>query len=452
MLVGYFIPVYCKVTDKYRRKTDTSINNKGDRKNIQGFATGLVYGDKITLEYYLPKDIQEQGIISIARVVHGYRYIKMFNNSISNDKNGNSFQGFDDAPSCMINVNCSPEGDNWQKEKNAVALAIVDNGTRMCTGSLLNNTAEDFTPYFITTAGCLFNNSLIQIYDPISNPHINNIIFYWHYESPGCNSSTAPVPKSTVGAVVKAGYTNHSSNSSICFTLLCLKEDPLTVSGITPYYLGWDRTNNIGNSAVGIFHPWGDIKKIAILTNITTAYYTSGLECWQAYWTESQNGRSFISAYVGNNWGNGSETGSPFLNTNYKRFVGQYNGSSAYTPSGYDLCTAPFNAASFFANYDKLSSMWENNTTDSRSRLKDWLDPLGTNQSGIDGLELNCSDILVSGTRPTPPQTFERVVCKRIKVQNATVPSGRTLELKATEKVTIDSTFKVESGATFIIW
>jgi hypothetical protein len=33
----------------------TSVNNKGDRKNVQGFATGLVYSDRVILEYYLPK-------------------------------------------------------------------------------------------------------------------------------------------------------------------------------------------------------------------------------------------------------------------------------------------------------------------------------------------------------------------------------------------------------------
>ena len=39
-----------------------------------------------------------------------------------------------------------------------------------------------------------------------------------------------------------------------------------------------------------------------------------------------------------------------------------------------------------------------------------------------------------------------------IDVKNVTVPTGKTLELKATGKVTIDTGFKVEAGATFIIW
>jgi hypothetical protein len=44
----------------------TSVNNNGDRKDIQGFATGLVYGDLVTLEYYLPNTVKETGAISVA--------------------------------------------------------------------------------------------------------------------------------------------------------------------------------------------------------------------------------------------------------------------------------------------------------------------------------------------------------------------------------------------------
>lgn len=53
----------------------TSVNNKGNKGNVQGFATGLLYGDEIMLEYYHPEQISEQAIISVAYVVQGYRYI-----------------------------------------------------------------------------------------------------------------------------------------------------------------------------------------------------------------------------------------------------------------------------------------------------------------------------------------------------------------------------------------
>jgi len=52
----------------------TSANNKGNgRDDMQGFATGLVYSDRVVLEYYLPQDADETGVISIDGIVHGYR-------------------------------------------------------------------------------------------------------------------------------------------------------------------------------------------------------------------------------------------------------------------------------------------------------------------------------------------------------------------------------------------
>ncbi|MDR2145632.1 MAG: hypothetical protein LBE91_04120 [Tannerella sp.] len=122
----------------------TSLNNNGDRNDIQGFATGLVYGDQVTLEYWLPKEVKEVGIISIAYVVHGYRYV-LLPNAIE--------LGYDESLPCQVNINCS-EGANWQNEKNAVALILV-NGNRWCTGSLVNNTSGDCRPLLLTASHCL---------------------------------------------------------------------------------------------------------------------------------------------------------------------------------------------------------------------------------------------------------------------------------------------------------
>ena len=56
--------------------TMTSANNNGTRDDIQGFATGLVFSDQITLEYFLPRYASEIGFISVAYVIHGYRHIR----------------------------------------------------------------------------------------------------------------------------------------------------------------------------------------------------------------------------------------------------------------------------------------------------------------------------------------------------------------------------------------
>jgi len=89
---------------KYHIGAFTSVNNKGSKDDVRGFATGLVYGDQITLEYYLPKDIKETGIISVAYVVQGYKHILLPDKLYGQSGN------------CNININCT-QGQNWQNEK-----------------------------------------------------------------------------------------------------------------------------------------------------------------------------------------------------------------------------------------------------------------------------------------------------------------------------------------------
>jgi hypothetical protein len=224
----------------------TSVNNKGSRDNIQGFATGLVYGDQVTLEYYLPNDVKDVGIISISRIVHGYRYI-LPEFGYGNVPGG----GFNWSGNCQVNINCS-EGNNWQNEKLAVALILV-NGNRYCTGSLINNTNNDFSPYFLTADHCLggWANDPIK-YDAIDNPNLNHWSFYWNYELPpnpnDCNynssNPSAPLAFSTTGAQILA----NAGLSVSDFALLKLTESPTYFSNHTPsyvlYFLGWDRTGN----------------------------------------------------------------------------------------------------------------------------------------------------------------------------------------------------------------
>ncbi|GHT16989.1 hypothetical protein FACS189429_0140 [Bacteroidia bacterium] len=83
--------------------------------------------------------VSKQGIISIASIVQGYRYIAL-------PESANA-TGYGASEICQININC-PQGQNWQEEKNAVALILVD-GFRYCTGALLNTTANDNKAYLL---------------------------------------------------------------------------------------------------------------------------------------------------------------------------------------------------------------------------------------------------------------------------------------------------------------
>ena len=332
----------------------TSANNKGIKEEFSKFATGLVYGDEITLEYFEPKEVEGEGEVSIARVVHGYKTIDL--GSFENESLGRSGE-------CQVNVNCMPEGNNWQVEKNSVALILVD-GNRWCSGSLLVNTSGELLPYFLTADHCLEGWAVDGSLDAINNPDAGDWSFYWNYESPNCSNpnSDSDIPfSSTSGAVVIA------NNSSTDFALLRLLEDPRELlknnDDIALTYNGWDARGNPGRGGVGIHHPAGDIKKISTHNRIPE----SNGNYWDLFWSQTPNGFSVTE---------GGSSGSPLYDNNH-RLIGQLYGGSSLN------CSDPAND---LGKYGKFSVSWNGNGNSNRYRsLSRWLNPVCNNAYYIGG-------------------------------------------------------------------
>ncbi|MEY3074643.1 MAG: hypothetical protein RJB25_280, partial [Bacteroidota bacterium] len=85
---------------------------------------------------------------------------------------------------CEVNVNCSPVGDAWQDEKRGVARIYVVEGNQAgwCSGSLVNNTAQDCKPYFLTALQCGVSATAANM---------NQWKFYFRYEAPTCTNPTS---------------------------------------------------------------------------------------------------------------------------------------------------------------------------------------------------------------------------------------------------------------------
>ncbi|HFB61491.1 MAG TPA: hypothetical protein ENJ69_00740, partial [Bacteroidetes bacterium] len=66
-----------------------------------------------------------------------------------------TLKDFGDAGSCEIPVNC-PESNRFKSQKNSVARILLRDGGTLywCTGSLINDTRNDGTPYFLTANHC----------------------------------------------------------------------------------------------------------------------------------------------------------------------------------------------------------------------------------------------------------------------------------------------------------
>src|SRR6185312_9759700 len=76
-------------------------------------------------------------------------------------------------------LNCEVDASCFAgPEKNAVGRILFnDNGEKLCTGTLLNNSAQDETPYFLTANHCVNSQEVAQ-----------TVEVYWFYQTTSCNS------------------------------------------------------------------------------------------------------------------------------------------------------------------------------------------------------------------------------------------------------------------------
>jgi len=298
----------------------TDFNNQEDRV----FATTLVKGSAITLEYYEPADAAFSGELNLSRVTHGYRGIKEY------------LKDFGTAGTCQVNVHCAT-GTGWEDQIKSVCM-LVTGGAGFCTGALVNNTANDGTPYILTANHCY------------STP--TTWVFWFNWEAPTCTQPTSsPSYNSISGATLKA------KNAGSDFCLVQMSSPP--PANYNVIYTGWDRTGVAPTSGMAIHHPDCDIKKISPCSAMTASTYSSA-SCWKTPWSTTACTEP-------------GSSGSPIFDQN-KRLVGQlYGGPSA--------CGA--SAANMNDYYGRFDVSWTGGGT-SATRLSNWLDPSSTGVTVID--------------------------------------------------------------------
>jgi len=371
------------ITSKYLR---------GDKKNPAKFSTGIVRGEIITLEYYQPKGVDDSPIIEVSGVYYGYR-------TLSTQYNDPQFGR---AGDCQVNVNC-PEGNDWTNEKRSVVRILVKGPTssEWCSGSLVMNTSLDFTPYVLSANHCALNQS----FDAAGNPDASESIFYWRFETAGCLDTQEPGNLSTVGATLVANAPAAYNDAYGDFALYLLHQDPRFLDDYIPYYLGWDRSGSTGIGGVCIHHPRGDAKKISTYScaPLSTDYLSDSLNTlgsyWRVAWIETANGRGTIEP---------GSSGAPLINLNHK-LIGQLHGGHKYCSS--------IDPAGWFG---KLQVSWNGNGSPYYwRRLRDWLDPVGTNQTSISGQ--NSNQITIIG---------QTIICGTEIYYVNDLPSNYTVEWK----------------------
>jgi lysyl endopeptidase len=296
------------------------------------FATTLVAGSAIIVEYYEPFKVEFTGELSISMVTHGYRGPKDY------------FKSLGDSGPCNVNVAC-PLAAGWEDQINSVAM-MVSGGNGFCTGTMINNTANDGTPYFLTANHCY------------SDP--STWVFWFNWQSTTCsNPGSSPSYNSLTGATLRA------RNAASDFCLVELNNMPPESYGA--YWAGWNRTTatSLSEDIIGIHHPSGDIKKFSIsYGGVSASQYGgaagSGTTHWRIVWSEGTTTEP-------------GSSGSAIYDSN-GRIIGQLHGGSAACGN-----TSP-------DYYGRLGVSWTGGGSNA-TRLSNWLDPSSTGETVIDGTD-----------------------------------------------------------------
>ena len=340
----------------------TSANNPVDGK----YNTGLIHGDACIIEYYEPASVYGQGRIHINELGHAYRMVP-------GRKQARAGTGFGSSESCEVNVHCA-EGANWQDQKNAIVRILVKTGANYgwCSGSLVNNTNLDCTPYVLSADHCYQDDVTGAL---PSSGDLGQWTFYFQFESPTCTNpdSVGRLENNfMVGCTFVAASLDTGGNSGSDFALIKMNASP--PAAYNPYFAGWSNINTPSDSGVGIHHPNADIKKISTYTTPLQSVSWGGVAPdthWQILWAATTDGHGVTEP---------GSSGSPIFDMEH-HIIGTLTG-------GGSDCTTPNNND----DYGKFSYHWASNGNTSNKQLQPWLDPANTGAHTLGGTYVPCTD------------------------------------------------------------
>lgn len=343
--------------------------------------TPILEGDEALLELWVPEAQRKAVQLQLARVNQGYRG---FGHRSKVCKSG----------SCNTDVACLGATDDWQDPVDAVGGYTI-RGSGLCTGSLVNNTANDQRMLFATATHCGVRD----------DADAAAIVVYWRYESPTCRQpgSTAsgtplarPTTRTSAGLRFLAGTPDPFIEPSAVpgensdWALVELATPPVD-NDFDLYWAGWDRRpppalcgpalspSATQGLCASIHHPAGHEKRITFVDTPMPAGSidaASGVH-YTANWDQSPPilpGLPEPSSPLPPSVTEPGSSGSPLYNAD-RRLVGVLSG-------GASSCGAA--PEDLNDEYGGLFHAWEGLGT-AQTRMRDHLDPLASGELFIPG-------------------------------------------------------------------
>jgi lysyl endopeptidase len=312
--------------------------------------TAITPGSRAMLEVVVPRARLGELELELSQVNHDY---VGFLNLAQNEKIGGDTSG-----ACNIDVVC-PQGDGWRDQIRGVG-AYTRAGVDYCSGSLINNTANNRAMYFLTAHHCSMNTAA----DAAS------IVVYWNFENTTCRTPGSAASGGVGNGRLdqnQSGATVLANNAASDFSLIRL--DTAANPAFNLYWSGWDRSTGDFAGATGIHHPAVAEKRISHSTvaTTTTSYNVATVP------GDGSHIHAFWQATGGIT--EGGSSGSPLFSPQ-RRIIGQLHG-------GPSSCSAT--GANRSDYYGRLSVSWNGGGTNA-TRLSNWLDPTGSGVMTLDGI------------------------------------------------------------------
>jgi hypothetical protein len=195
----------------------------------EAFWTGTTFGERARVEYHAPQGAGDELPFRIDRLQHVYvDPIEVITKA---------------AGPCHNDVTCHPD---WEGVARAVAaIGVIDTDFLFCTGQLINNFSQDFTPYWLTANHCLDSNFEAQDSE-----------IFWFFQTATCGGA----PPSLSSLPTSRGATLVATHPASDFTLLLI--DGALPNGM--FWAGWTAGDiGDGTPVTAIHHPSGDFKRIS---------------------------------------------------------------------------------------------------------------------------------------------------------------------------------------------
>ena len=354
--------------------------------------TWMVEGDNLWIEYFEPKKVVGQGRLNIGNVVHGYRSLKYPDGMTDNSK------ALNDSGACNVDVNCdisafnSAAHDIKEDVKRSVGMIVVG-GSGNCTGSLVNNTNNDGTPYFLTANHCLGGS-------------VAGWAFRFNWASDEADADCATTAPSVNNGFIQtaSGGILRASNSESDMALVEITDATFFANNSADLvWAGWNRsTTAVPSLNVGVHHPSGDIQKVCVDLQGATRF------------TTNFNGNPTTEVWRIADWDLGvtepGSSGSPLFDQD-GLIIGKLSGGSA-------ACSGT-NDNGGFDIYGRFGVSWDFSAANN-AQLKFWLDPAGTNpvtQGQFPPLQTFDTDAGISVTN-IPDNLCEDTITPTLRITN----------------------------------